>query len=163
MPSHALRLTLRIHIAVLTPHGFVHEVWPLPLSIASTYRISVDFSSSPYLDVSVQVVPSIQLCIYCTVTGYCPAGFPHSDICGYNDCLRLPAAFRSLPRPSSAPGAKAFALRPYSLDRLPLFACFDSPANDKNFYLPFRVLQSFLLLYPKSIIKSFYRFFAVLL
>ena len=62
-----------------------------------------------------------------------------------NACLQLPAAFRSLPRPSSAPGAKAFALRPYSLDRLPLFACFDSPANDKNFYLPFRVLQSFLL------------------
>ena len=60
-----------------------------------------------------------------------------------NACLQLPAAFRSLPRPSSAPGAKAFALRPYSLDRLPLFACFDSPANDKNFYLPFRVLQSF--------------------
>ena len=27
-------------------------------------------------------------------------------------CLRLPIAFRSLPRPSSAPGAKAFALRP---------------------------------------------------
>ena len=31
-------------------------------------------------------------------------------------CLRLPKAFRSLPRPSSAPDAKAFALRPYSLD-----------------------------------------------
>ena len=31
-----------------------------------------------------------------------------------NVCLRLPVAFRSLPRPSSAPDAKAFALRPSS-------------------------------------------------
>ena len=33
-------------------------------------------------------------------------------------CLLLPAAYRSLPRPSSAPSAKAFALRPFSLDLL---------------------------------------------
>ena len=33
-----------------------------------------------------------------------------------NDCLRLLAAFRSLPRPSSAPSAKAFAPRPLYLD-----------------------------------------------
>ena len=32
--------------------------------------------------------------------------------------LQLPAAFRSLSRPSSAPGAKASALRPNSLDLL---------------------------------------------
>ena len=32
--------------------------------------------------------------------------------------LQLPAAFRSLSRPSSAPGAKASALRPNSLDQL---------------------------------------------
>ena len=31
-------------------------------------------------------------------------------------CLPLPAAFRSLPRPSSAPGAKAFPLRPFLLN-----------------------------------------------
>ena len=31
--------------------------------------------------------------------------------------LQLPAAYRSLSRLSSAPSAKAFALRPYSLDR----------------------------------------------
>ena len=143
MPSHALRLTLRIHVAVLTPHGFLHEVWPLPLSIASTYRISVDFSSSPYLDVSVQVVPPIHLCIQCMVHTHDSMRVAPFGYLRINACLQLPAAFRSLPRPSSAPGAKAFALRPYSLDRLPLFACFDSPANDKNFYLPFRVLQSF--------------------
>ena len=37
-----------------------------------------------------------------------------------NACLRLPAAFRSLPRLSSAPGAKASAPRPSLLNR-PLF------------------------------------------
>ena len=32
-------------------------------------------------------------------------------------CLQLPAAYRSLPRPSSAPIAKAFPLRPLQLDQ----------------------------------------------
>ena len=40
-------------------------------------------------------------------------GLPHSDICGYSGCLRLPAAFRSLPRPSSPPSAKASTVCPY--------------------------------------------------
>ena len=43
---------------------------------------NVSFSSSGYLDVSVPRVPSIWLCIHHTVTGVCPAGFPHSEICG---------------------------------------------------------------------------------
>ena len=42
--------------------------------------------------------------------------FPHSDICGYNGYLLLPAAFRSLSRPSSAPSAKASALCSFLLD-----------------------------------------------
>jgi hypothetical protein len=39
--------------------------------------------------------------------------FGHLRIKG---CLRLPEAFRSLPRPSSLPGAKASTLRPLLLD-----------------------------------------------
>ena len=39
-----------------------------------------------------------------------PVEFPHSDIYGYNGYLLLPIAFRSLSRPSSALGAKAFTL-----------------------------------------------------
>ena len=39
-------------------------------------------------------------------------GFPHSDIPGYNVCTRLPEAYRSVPRPSSAFGAKASTVRP---------------------------------------------------
>ena len=40
-------------------------------------------------------------------------GLLHSDILGYIVCLPLPEAFRSLPRPSSAPDAKASSLRSY--------------------------------------------------
>ena len=40
-----------------TPAVFLLLVWPLPRSLATTSGISVDFSSSPYLDVSVQAVP----------------------------------------------------------------------------------------------------------
>ena len=100
-------------MTVLTPETFLLPVWPLPRSLAATCGISVDFFSSPYLDVSVRVVPPVQLCIYCTVHGHDSvrvAPFRHLRI---NVCLLLPAAYRSLPRLSSAPGAKAFALRPF--------------------------------------------------
>ena len=52
-----------MHYTVRTPKVFLPSVWPLPRSLATTYGISVDFSSSPYLDVSVQAVPLICLCI----------------------------------------------------------------------------------------------------
>ena len=60
-PSHALRLTIAVLKAVRTPKVFLPSVWPLPRSLATTYGISVDVSSSPYLDVSVQAVPSVYL------------------------------------------------------------------------------------------------------
>ena len=50
--------------AVRTPKEFLLSVWPLPRSLATTYGISVDFSSSPYLDVSVQAVPLHMLLIH---------------------------------------------------------------------------------------------------
>ena len=68
--------------AVLTPAVLLPPVWPLPLSLATTHGISFDFSSSPYLDVSVQGVPLVQLWIHCTITGSSPAWFPNSEICG---------------------------------------------------------------------------------
>ena len=61
--SHTIPLNLSVHVTVLTPGIFLLPVWPAPLSLATTYGISVDFSSSPYLDVSVQAVPLICLCI----------------------------------------------------------------------------------------------------
>ena len=48
------------------------SVWPPPRSLATTDGISVDVFSSPYLDVSVQAVPSVYLCIQYTVTGLAP-------------------------------------------------------------------------------------------
>ena len=51
----------QFRLAVLTPCVFLHSVWPLPRSLATTCGISFDFSSSPYLDVSVQAVPHIRL------------------------------------------------------------------------------------------------------
>ena len=88
-------------------------VWPLPRSLATTSGISVDFSSSPYLDVSVQAVPHVHLfdsmqvdrVLLCRVSP-----FGNLRINGY---LHLPEAYRSLSRPSSAPDAKAFPLRSF--------------------------------------------------
>ncbi len=60
-PSHAVRLTAQVLIAVRTPEIFLSLVCPLPRSLATTYGISFDVSSSPYLDVSVQAVPPTYL------------------------------------------------------------------------------------------------------
>ncbi len=88
-------------------------VCPLPRSLATTSGISVDFFSSSYLDVSVQTVPHVHLfysmhvdrVLLCRVS-------PFGNL-RVKGCLRLTAAYRSLPRPSSAPDAKAFPLRSY--------------------------------------------------
>ena len=88
-------------------------VCPLPRSLATTSGISVDFFSSSYLDVSVQTVPYVHLfysmhvdrVLLCRVS-------PFGNL-RVKGCLRLTAAYRSLPRPSSAPDAKAFPLRSY--------------------------------------------------
>ena len=60
-PSHAVRLTAQVLKAVHTPGVFLLPVCPLPRSLATTYGISFDVFSSPYLDVSVQAVPPVCL------------------------------------------------------------------------------------------------------
>ena len=110
-PSHAILLTLSVLKAVRTPKGFLLSVCPLPRSLATTYGISFDVSSSPYLDVSVQAVPHVHLFDSMHVTGVLlqwVSPFGNLRIIGY---LLLPEAYRSLSRPSSAPDAKAFPLR----------------------------------------------------
>ena len=69
-------------MSVLTPRSFLNVVWPLPISLATTFGISFDFFSSPYLDVSVREVPFLNLCIQLRIYGSSPYGFPHSEICG---------------------------------------------------------------------------------
>ena len=112
-PSHAILLTLSVLKAVRTPKGFLLSVCPLPRSLATTYGISFDVSSSPYLDVSVQAVPHNLLFDSQRVAGVLlqrvsPFGNPRID-----DCFRLPEAYRRSLRPSSASNAKASPLRPY--------------------------------------------------
>ena len=112
-PSHAILLTLPVLKAVRTPKGFLLSVCPLPRSLATTYGISFDVSSSPYLDVSVQAVPHVHLFDSMHVTGVLlqwVSPFGNLRIIGY---LLLPEAYRSLSRPSSAPDAKASSLRSY--------------------------------------------------
>ena len=108
--SQRIQLDSTVVNAVLTPNALLQLVWPLPLSLATTYGISFDFSSSAYLDVSVRRVPHAYLCIQYTFHDSSSWGFPHSEIRGYYAYLQLPAAYRSLSRPSSAPDAKAFPL-----------------------------------------------------
>ncbi len=105
-----------------TPTGRTLPVWPFPISLAATLGITVVFYSCRYLDVSVHgVSPRTAMDLPYGDRGFLgrvpPFGHPR-----INGCMRLPAAFRSFLRPSSAPGAKAFSLCPFSLDR----SCFTS-------------------------------------
>jgi hypothetical protein len=62
--------------------------------------------------------PAYLLCTYGFSAGYpriTTGGFPHSEIPGSKLVKQLPGAYRSLPRPSSAPGAKASTVCPCSL------------------------------------------------
>ena len=59
--SQTILLCAALHIVVRTPRILLPSVWPSPRSLATTYGISVDVFSSPYLDVSVQAVPPVQL------------------------------------------------------------------------------------------------------
>ena len=109
--SHTLRLTTRVLKAVRTPNVFLHSVWPLPLSLATTRGISVDFSSSRYLDVSVPGVPLMHLLIQCMIHGSSPCVFPHSEICGSMLICSSPQliaachVLRRLPMPRHSPYA----------------------------------------------------------
>ena len=120
-PSHAVLLASSDRDVCPQPRRINPPVWPPPRSLATTCGISVDVSSSPYLDVSVQAVPFLRL--FCSTqddwilsSRVAPFGYPRIN--GY---LLLPEAFRSLSRPSSAPDAKAFPLRSFQLD-LSLFS-----------------------------------------
>ena len=69
-------------------------VWPLSISLAATLEIDkFSFSSSPYLDVSVQAVPFHTLWIGVWMHEGCSCGFPHSDICGSVDICSSPQLF----------------------------------------------------------------------
>ena len=110
LPSHAVRLTLVNAKCSPKPQKhccFWFGLFRVRSPLLAESRL---ISLPPYSDVSVQAVPLIQLWIHCMIHRRYPmwiAPFGHLRI---NACLQLPAAFRSLPRPSSAPSAKAFTL-----------------------------------------------------
>ena len=94
-PSHTFLLSACVPYAVQTPVVLLPPVWPLPRSLATTSGISVDFSSSPYLDVSVQAVPLIHLCIQCMMIKHDFNRIAPFGNLRINAYLRLPVAYRS--------------------------------------------------------------------
>ena len=105
----------RAPCAVLNPGAPCAPVWAPPVPLAATPGIDVSSSSSGYLDVSVRRVPFRALCVHARIHGVRPVWVPPFRHPRINGHLPLPAAFRSLSRLSSAPSAKASALRPYLL------------------------------------------------
>jgi hypothetical protein len=102
-----------LHMLGRTPHlpalSGRDSVWALPFSLAAINGISIDFSSTWYSDVSFP-----RVCAPCGAperlaaipVDYTPFG--HLRIEG---CMHLPGAYRSLPRPSSPPKPKPFAIQ----------------------------------------------------
>ncbi len=85
--------------------------WPGPRSLATTSGVSVDVLSSGYLDVSVRRVCLAWLWIHHAMTQMgrvSPFGNPRIKACS-----QLPAAYRSVLRPSSPLSAKASTKCPY--------------------------------------------------
>ena len=90
-----------------------------PLSLAATRGISVDFSSSGYLDVSVpRVASSPPIAFRGGWRGMTPAGFPHSGtwgskaVCASPQTIAACRALLRLPAPRHPPRAHAiFAFR----------------------------------------------------
>ena len=112
-PGKFDRTTSGLHMLRRTPHlpalSGKDSVWTLPRWVAPTDGISVDFSSSWYSDVSFP-----RVCVPCGTRG-CLAAVP-SDWNPFGNlriegCLRLPGAYRSLPRPSSPYQAKPFTIQ----------------------------------------------------
>ena len=69
-PSQTILLTNFVLQHVHTPRILLLLVWPRPISLATTFGISFDFSSSAYLDVSVQRVPFVNLSLLFQLTIY---------------------------------------------------------------------------------------------
>ena len=92
--SQNLSIKLTESIPRSEPRHARTPVWPLSISLAATLEIDkFSFSSSPYLDVSVQAVPLHTLWIGVWMHEVCSCGFPHSDICGSVDICSSPQLF----------------------------------------------------------------------
>ena len=88
------------------------EVWALPLSLATTRGISIDFSSAGYLDVSVPRMAFSHLWIQHEIAQHDPRGVAPFGYGRIEGCFAPPRPFRRQQRPSSALGAKASTVCP---------------------------------------------------
>ena len=133
--SSLVQLRIASDYAGPQPQKACSLVWALSFSLAATREIDVSFSSFRYLDVSVPGVPSRRTMYssagdWSSTSRVSPFGYQ-----GIYACLRLPLAFRSLPRPSSALGALASTLCSSSLNYSP-----------ETRYISFRFLSKILQL-----------------
>ena len=99
VPTYLIRLLVRFVYGAITLYGHTSQSVPLqtkssanPLSLAATHRISVDFFSSGYLDVSVPRVRLLHPMDSGADTQLMLGGFPHSEISGSQASCRLPEA-----------------------------------------------------------------------
>jgi hypothetical protein len=119
--SHMLRRTP--HLQTLSG---MDSVWADPFSLAANNGISIDFSSSWYSNVffpMVCVPRGTPECLAAVPIDWTPFGNLRIE-----ECLRLPGAYRSLPRPSSPSQAKAIH-HTASLCRMILTSPADACAN----------------------------------
>ena len=147
--SNGVQLTIASVDAGPQPRGACSSVWAIPSSLAATMGIDLSFSSSGYLDVSVPRVPSayamyLRMGDWSSTSRVSPFGYQ-----GIYACLRLPLAFRSLPRPSSALGALASTLCSSSLDYV----------DPETRYIYFRLLSN--LFFATGLSRLFSSFFLV--
>ena len=151
--SHAIQLRSKIHVSVRTPKVLLPSVWPLPFSLATTHGISVDFSSSWYLDVSVPKVPRVNLWIQLTLHDSSSWGFPHSEICGsmliYSSpqLIAVSHVLHRLPVPRHSP---------YALVRLNSLCLFSSLLELRLQLIVIGFFSNF------AVEKAFYLFFATI-
>jgi hypothetical protein len=98
-------------------YAVTYPVWAVPRSLATTCGITIVFSSWGYLDVS---VPPVRLLYQDDMpSAYRVAPFGNLRIKSY---VLIPAAYRSLSRPSSPFGAKVSPMRPYLIISIALRA-----------------------------------------
>ncbi len=95
--SQYVPLSQLLFMQVLQPRQVNLPVWPVLRSLAATSKISFDFSSCRYLDVSVPCVSSGATTLLIAPWPPFPvARFPHSEIFGSKHAWLLPETYRWL-------------------------------------------------------------------
>ena len=106
-------------------------------------------------------LPSLWLCVHHRIPAHYHRGVPAFGYPWFVGCLHLPTAFRSLPRPSSAPSAKASSLCSFLLN------LFSRLQLKLQYILPFLAfiylsISRFCSLAIAFLISSYYSVFKVL-